>query len=363
MRAISRNLYIRIPQLMQVASKSFLMGVRGRLAFADLLTSRFLPLQIVSHFLNQLYMTDALQLRDNARYELEQIKDLETGIDYLNKVKAIETWAKAEKKDAELQNIIAEQKLRTQRVLGNLLRESEKQNGSRGVGKKVESQEDIPLLKDYGISAKQSSVFQQIAKIPDKKFEAFIQEKKQDVENAVAELTTAGALRLAKGAHVSNNSGENEWYTPPQYIESARKVMGTIDLDPASSECANEVVKAKKYFDEEMNGLFQIWQGNIWMNPPYAQPLIFDFILKLETETYEQAIVLVNNATETKWGQKILELSNAVCFHTSRIRFVSPDGELGDAPLQGQMIAYIGKNYKAFIDEFKQYGICLRKGV
>lgn len=312
-------------------------------------------------------MTDALQLRDNAKYELEQIKDLETGINYLNKVKAIETWAKAEKKDAELQNMIAEQKLRTQRVLGNLIKEGQ-QAGE--VAKKGESNYNslIPdgnkrTLPELGISPKQSHVFQQIAKIPDKKFEAFIAEKKQDVENAVAELTTAGALRLAKGAHVSNNSGENEWYTPPQYIESARRVMGKIDLDPASSECANEVVKAKKYYDESTNGLFQIWKGNIWMNPPYAQPLIFDFILKLETEVYDQAIVLVNNATETKWGQKLLELSNAVCFHTGRIRFVSPDGELGDAPLQGQMIAYIGKNYKEFISEFKQYGICLRKGV
>lgn len=308
-------------------------------------------------------MIDALQLRDNAKFELEQIKDLETGINYLNKVKAIETWAKAEKKDAELQNMIAEQKLRTQRVLGNLLKENitkGNQPGSNG-REIVKSKDDT--LQSYGISKQQSSVFQQIAKIPEKKFEQFIQEKKQDVENAVAELTTAGALRLAKGAHVSNNSGENEWYTPSCYIESARLVMGKIDLDPASSECANEIVKAKKYFDEQSNGLSQKWKGNIWMNPPYAQPAIFDFILKLETEEYEQAIVLVNNATETKWGQKLLELSDAVCFHTGRIRFVNPDGELGDAPLQGQMIAYIGPNYKAFISEFKQYGICLRRTV
>ena len=68
---------------------------------------------------------DALQLRDNAREQLAQIKDIETGTDYLNKVKAIEVWAKAERKDAELQNAIAEQKIRTQRILGNLLKENE----------------------------------------------------------------------------------------------------------------------------------------------------------------------------------------------------------------------------------------------
>ncbi len=69
---------------------------------------------------------EALQLRDNAANQLEQIKNIETGAEYLNKVRAIETWAKAEKKDAQLQNLIAEQKLRTQRILGKLIKEGQR---------------------------------------------------------------------------------------------------------------------------------------------------------------------------------------------------------------------------------------------
>lgn len=315
-------------------------------------------------------MEDALVLRDNAKNELLQIKTLETGLNYLNKVKAIETWAKAEKKDAELQNIIAEQKLRTQRILGTLIKEGQESNelakrgtfnGNRFVGTATE---EVPkTLAEIGLTHKESSVFQQIASIPEEKFEEFIEEKKSAVNDAVAELTTAGALRIAKAVHVSNNSGEIEWYTPDCYIVSARKVMGQIDLDPASSEIANKTIKAKKFFDEKSNGLIQKWFGCIWMNPPYSQSLVGEFISKLETETFEQAIILVNNATETKWGQKLIDLSNVICFHSGRIKFVSPFTKETNSPLQGQMIAYIGKNYKMFIEEFRQYGVCLVKGV
>lgn len=164
-------------------------------------------------------------------------------------------------------------------------------------------------------------------------------------------------------AHVSNNSGENEWYTPECYIESARLVMGSIDLDPASSEIANQTVNANLFYSQEEDGLSKEWFGNVWMNPPYAQPLIFQFISKLvQSNQVNQAIVLVNNGTETQWGQLLLNNSNAVCFHQSRIRFIDKYGNLGQAPLQGQMICYIGSEVNNFINEFNQYGTIYKKG-
>lgn len=136
-------------------------------------------------------MTDALTLRDNAREQLAQIKTLESGINYLNKVKAIEVWAKAEKKDAELQNMIAEQKIRTQRILGQLLKEQPV------VKHRPKEVSNDATLKDYGITRDQSSTFQKIAALPEEIFEAEIATAKDESAKRV-ELTTSRVLLAAK---------------------------------------------------------------------------------------------------------------------------------------------------------------------
>lgn len=159
--------------------------------------------------------------------------------------------------------------------------------------------------------------------------------------------------------HVAYNSGNNEWYTPEEYIKAACKVMGHIDIDPASSLIANKVVKADTYYTAEENGLEKTWSGNIWLNPPYSSDLIGKFADKLLTErgNYNQAIVLVNNATETKWFNKIVSISSAVCFPKGRVKFYTPDGRTGK-PLQGQAILYIGDNPDSFSTAFSAFGRC-----
>jgi len=159
---------------------------------------------------------------------------------------------------------------------------------------------------------------------------------------------------VRKSAHVKHNSGEDEWYTPAAYITAAVAAMGSIDLDPASTEEANEVVNATEIFTVGDDGLREAWFGNVWMNPPYAQPLVGLFadklVEELDAERVEQACVLVNNATETKWFQTLSSVSMAVCFPAGRVKFWHPDRV--SAPLQGQAVLYAGPHIDRFRREF-----------
>lgn len=140
---------------------------------------------------------DALQLRDNAKQQLAEIKTIETGVEYLNKVKAIEIWAKAEKKDAELQNIIAEQKLRTQRILGELIPKHISRGNEKGSnGREIVKSKDTSL-QNFGITPDQSSAFQKIAKLPQEIFEQEIATAKRESSKRI-ELTTSRMLKVAK---------------------------------------------------------------------------------------------------------------------------------------------------------------------
>jgi phage N-6-adenine-methyltransferase len=154
-------------------------------------------------------------------------------------------------------------------------------------------------------------------------------------------------------------TGENEWYTPQQYLDAAREVMGDIDLDAASSEAAQRLVGATQYFTKEDDALTQTWAGRVWLNPPYSQPDIAHFIRKLVSEVsegnVEEAVLLTHNYTDTGWFHDIMQEASAVCFTRGRVKFYNAKGETA-APTQGQAFSYFGPNVERFAEIFKQYG-------
>lgn len=305
---------------------------------------------------------------DAARYALSVAVEVDEVKDIRDKAAAMAAYAR-QAQDKELLQWATEIKVRAERRAGQMLAEMELKPGVKSIGNVA-----VPIpqtLAEIGISKNQSSRWQKLAAVSNEKFEEAVAAAKE----VAGEVTTAYLLKVEKmevaaalgdgeavRAHVANNSGNNEWYTPAKYIDLAREVMGGIDCDPATSEIANQTVKAKTIFTAEDDGLAQTWRGRVWMNPPYAQPLMSDFAeavsAKFESGEIEQACILVNNATETQWFQRMVSVANAVCFPKFRIKFLDPQHKPG-APLQGQAIIYMGDNMELFVAAFKSEGAVL----
>ena len=77
-------------------------------------------------------------------------------------------------------------------------------------------------------------------------------------------------------ASVKHSNETNEQYTPIDIIERARKVMGSIDTDPATSELANSRVQAPYIFtrDDGERTFEEHWHGNVFLNPPGGRDLV-----------------------------------------------------------------------------------------
>ncbi len=131
----------------------------------------------------------------------------------------------------------------------------------------------------------------------------------------------------------------DEWYTPREIIKS----LGEFDLDPATSPKAMKLNKsAKRCFTIEENGLLQEWTGRVWLNPPYSQPLIQEFLIKMAE--HNNGIALVFAKVEAKWFHDVvLTHATAIKFLYSRVKFLRPDGTVGGQPRHGSMLVAYGR--------------------
>jgi hypothetical protein len=166
-----------------------------------------------------------------------------------------------------------------------------------------------------------------------------------------------------RGHFRTRGNGEYELYTPAEYVEVARRVLETIDLDPASCDRAQETVRAREYCTKERDGLAQEWHGRIWINPPFGEPLITRFIdklmVELETRRTTEAILLVGAYTEFRWFQKAAARCAALCFSKKRMNFDRPEGDGPGRPNFGSAFLYFGRNPERFQNEFAPYGLIM----
>lgn len=291
---------------------------------------------------------------NEAMTALSAAKTLDDVLQIRDQAEALRVYVKAASDSLDAANAAAEIKLRAERKAGEMLA-AMPLPGRGGGDVKSSGAMLLDSLGDLGIDKTQSSRWQREASVDEDTFLEYI----FSCQAEGRELTQAGLLKLANGAHVGNNSGNSEWYTPEKYAELARMVLGFIDTDPCSCEAANEVVRAQTFYTAEQDGLQQEWHGCVYVNPPYGDGTVDEFavklLLELDAGRATQAIFLVNNCTETKWFQTLACHAAAVCFPCGRISFWSLDRS-SKTPLQGQAILYFGKNAKRFKSVFSGIG-------
>ena len=221
--------------------------------------------------------------------------------------------------------------------------------------KKVIDEAPEPVVEAMDVGLISINLASQVAELPP---------EEQAVVASAAPEEIKDVAREVIHNHRAQGTGENEWYTPEQYIETARELLGGIDVDPASSELAQKTVKAGKFFTVDDNGLEQEWHGKVWLNPPYAQPAIHHFMQKTVDEFLSgrmtEGVALTHNYTDTQWFHIAAKAAEAICFTRGRIGFLSPDGKKA-APTQGQAFFSFGKRPEDFADTFCKYGFVMVK--
>jgi hypothetical protein len=162
------------------------------------------------------------------------------------------------------------------------------------------------------------------------------------------------------------STGDYEWYTPREVLALVRAVLGVIDVDPASCAAAQVNVQARISYTLADDGLRQPWPGKVFLNPPYAFPLVARFIGKLfaeiEAEHTTEAILLVNAATDTDWFQAAFQRADAVCFPDGRIHFVHATRG-NNHPCRGQALLYYGGAARDFCAVCASVGVTTRVAV
>jgi len=126
------------------------------------------------------------------------------------------------------------------------------------------------------------------------------------------------------------------WSTPQEFFDKLDAIHGfTVDV------CAtHENAKCANYFTKEQDGLKNLWQGVVWMNPPYGREIGAWMAKACESaEQGAKVVCLVPARTDTRWWHDYA-MRGDIEFIRGRLKF---GGQKNSAPFPSAIIVFKGR--------------------
>ncbi len=170
--------------------------------------------------------------------------------------------------------------------------------------------------------------------------------------------------------NIQHSSRTDVWLTPVWLVEKIKKVLGNIDLDPASCSLANERIHASLYFAEK--GLENEWPpGTIYLNPPGGKTKNKSNVGLWWKKFIEHRPQMTHGIfmgfsleclqnTQNKGVPSVCDF--LMCVPKQRVRFDDHMGNPGKAPSHSSVIVYVPgilDRSDLFVEEFKDIGAIL----
>lgn len=188
-------------------------------------------------------------------------------------------------------------------------------------------------LEDQGIEPpKTEAVARELAKAPKEERAEVLEETRERTgkEEPTAKEVKETIEARAEGREPDDNrpppkeSWKDTYGTPARYVFIGDSAMGGIDLDPATNVTAQgKIVKAKKFYTIDDNGLEQPWAGRVWLNPPFSNPKVWaeKLLNELDEGNVTAATMLINTDNSTQCWRMLAMEAKWVAFPPERISF------------------------------------------
>ena len=167
-----------------------------------------------------------------------------------------------------------------------------------------------------------------------------------------------------QGAKATGENWRDNYQSPREILDRVDELFGSGWIDPFPVNPTFDCFL--RNFDD----------SNLYINPPFSQyARAVDYLTGKGTigpGINQQIWLLENVKTETRYAQKLLKLSSAVCYLDKRINFLDPrTGEPykvwnekkqkweNGSNRVGHLLIYLGESPGAFEDIFKDLGVVI----